>query len=173
MRLFCVICGTLICRGAVGAIYSPSQLDNFRTYMLGKGMIFLLPYVTKIYVSLFLSKKVRLFCSGREAGGGEIRLEDLDTAILTHNYFSWPYHAVLSSGHYIFAASASRAWATAGCCPTGLLPGDRLSSGCKTETNRSSVGTCVYIISSRLRISDSTHVLLAPMHSCLSVYFYL
>ena len=35
------------------------------------------------------------------------------TAILTYNFFlSWPYHAVLSSGSYIFNASASRLGAT-------------------------------------------------------------
>ena len=48
---------------------------------------------------------------------------DKDTALLIHKFFffSSPYHAVLSSGLYIFASFISRPGATAGRYPNGRL----------------------------------------------------
>ena len=54
-----------------------------------------------------LYKNIRLFiyfergsnfqeCEKETDGGGR-RLKDFDTAILTHNFFSWPLYAVLYS----------------------------------------------------------------------------
>ena len=55
-----------------------------------------------------------------EIHGGFERHRLLDTAILTHNFFSWPCHTMLYSGHYIFASSASQPGPTVGRCPTSL-----------------------------------------------------
>ena len=40
---------------------------------------------------------------------------------MTHNFLSWPYHIVLSSGPYSFASSASQPGATSCCYPTRRL----------------------------------------------------
>ena len=63
-------------------------------------------------------------------------LKDLDTATLTHN-FSWPYHAVLSSGAYIFASSAPGPDPQRAVAPPGtrrpVSVTDRITSDCKIE----------------------------------------
>ena len=65
---------------------------------------------------------MKLIASVRERDREKETTEkDLATAIVTHNFFSWPFHAVLSSGLYIFASSASCPGATADRCSTGRL----------------------------------------------------
>ena len=69
-------------------------------------------FLMKMYIFLFLSKGVATgvrVCEGERDRDGETKtygglkgLRYLHTAILTHNFFFWPYHTVFISGPYIF-----------------------------------------------------------------------
>ena len=78
-------------------------------------------FLIKTYISLYSSKRVDSGVSVRDRRKQWDRRRRRQTTILTHNFFSGLYHAMLSSGPYISASSASQPGATTGHCSTRCL----------------------------------------------------
>ena len=96
----------------------------------------------------------------------------LNHAVLAYSYSGPRLALLLLLGRWLLKRRPA-----VGHCPSGmpshliaLFVTNRIASGCKTESGRYSMGTCVYIISQCLRISRSTHVLVTPTGRCLPVY---
>ena len=96
----------------------------------------------KIYISLYFSKGVKSNVIETN-GDKQIRLKEMDTAILTHNFFfPWPYHTVVFRAlHLYIFCSPARGYCvlwTAARTKVSRLKSDP----CKTSRVRS--GPCIY-----------------------------
>ena len=144
--------------------------NEHNKWMIDEGIMTL--FFIRIYFSLYFTKGVVAGLCVREIDGGRQRhMEDLkvlDTAILTLIFFSGPYLAVLSSGSYNLASSASRPGSPGGQSPKLTIskpkaPDWRLTSA---RLLVSAVGH----VSQHPRILGSPRELLTPAVRCFFVY---